>query len=336
MAQDHVPPSRLWGIHMPVEVGSDPIEQSFVGIGWSVLGDLSSIAPNREAFKSHYRVSYPGEPESRVPISAGVPYRFACEMRDGDGVIYPSKSDRTVNLGIVQGPVQHVPNARIEQTANRRRVRWVAHVPREDFSQAALYEIGSAVTLFQVSNYADEFLAAFAGKTLTPPIADVDNAEAVSEQIDETTDDFILGRLKTAITPDQFEQFTADLLRAMGYRARVTKRTGDGGIDVIAHKDELGFEPPIIKVQCKQIVSGIGRPDIQRLDGAIQHGEFGLFVTLGGYSADARVYEQMKPNLRLIDGSELSALIQQYYELLPSSAKVVVPLRRTLVPGNRS
>lgn len=27
------------------------------------------------------------------------------------------------------------------------------------------------------------------------------------------------------------------------------------GIDIIAHRDELDFEPPIIKIQCKQILA---------------------------------------------------------------------------------
>lgn len=37
----------------------------------------------------------------------------------------------------------------------------------------------------------------------------------------------------------------------MEYRTRVSPEGPDGGVDIIAHKDELGFEPPIIKVQVK-------------------------------------------------------------------------------------
>lgn len=326
-------PRKLWGIHMPREVADDPIAEGYVGIGWSDMGDLSQVSLNREAFKTAYRRTYPDEQETSVPVSAGVPYRFVCELKEGDGVIYPSKANRHVNLGIITGDVFRVPDARVEQTSNRRPVRWVAHVPREAFSPNALHEIGSALTLFQVANNADEFLAVYAGKPLKPLAVDVSSAEAVSEQVEESTDDFVLQRLKAAITAEQFEHFVAQLLQAMGYHARVTKRTGDAGIDVIAHRDELGFEPPIIKVQCKQIFSSIGRPDVQRLDGSIQQGEFGLFVTLGGYSPDARVYEQMKPNIRLIDGAELAAMVQENYERLAPAAKAVVPLRRIFVPG---
>jgi len=45
---------------------------------------------------------------------------------------------------------------------------------------------------------------------------------------------------------------------------RVTKASGDAGVDVIAHRDELGFEPPLIKVQCKQTLGTNGRPDVQK------------------------------------------------------------------------
>ena len=66
-------------------------------------------------------------------------------------------------------------------------------------------------------------------------------------------------------------------------------------------------------MQCKQILSTIGRPDVQQLHGAIENGEHGLFVTLGAFSAEARTYERSKPNLRLIDGTTLIELIYAHY-----------------------
>jgi restriction system protein len=74
-------------------------------------------------------------------------------------------------------------------------------------------------------------------------------------------------------------------------------------------------------------------PDVQKLDGAIDHGEFGMFVTLGGFSNDAMTYEQMKPNLRLIDGPALADLIYSHYTKLSPSTQRIVPLRRIYVPG---
>ncbi|WP_320929065.1 restriction endonuclease [Hungatella sp.] len=42
------------------------------------------------------------------------------------------------------------------------------------------------------------------------------------------------------------EEFVADLLKAMGYRTKVSPHGGDSGIDIVAYKDEL---PPRTMVQ---------------------------------------------------------------------------------------
>ena len=120
----------------------------------------------------------------------------------------------------------------------------------------------------------------------------------------------------------------------MGYHARVTQASSDGGIDIIAHRDELGFEPPIIKVQCKQMLGTIGRPDVQQLHGAIERGEHGLFVTLGTYSPDARTFERTKPNLRLIDGEALIGLIYAHYHKFEPRYQMLIPLKQSYIPGS--
>src|SRR3954471_20826207 len=59
-------------------------------------------------------------------------------------------------------------------------------------------------------------------------------------------------RSSTKLEGARFEHFVAHLLEAMDYRTQVTPASGDGGFDIIAHRDPLGLEPPIIKVQCKR------------------------------------------------------------------------------------
>ena len=138
---------------------------------------------------------------------------------------------------------------------------------------------------------------------------------------------------ESPLTPEQFEQFVAELLRSMGYYARVTSFSGDGGVDIIAHRDELGFEPPIIKVQCKQVLTTIGGPLVQQLLGAIQSGEHALFVTLGDYSSDAIRIERGKSNLRLIGGTDLVQLIFNNYERFEPRFKSLLPLKRSYTPS---
>lgn len=75
----------------------------------------------------------------------------------------------------------------------------------------------------------------------------------------------------------------------MGYNARVTQKSADGGIDVIAHKDKLGLEPPIIKVQCKSTTGRVNEKEIRELLGTLADGEFGLIVTLGSFAREAKM-----------------------------------------------
>jgi restriction system protein len=166
-----------------------------------------------------------------------------------------------------------------------------------------------------------------------PTDLDEDSAEEVSAQVEESTEDFIIKRLKNGLSPYDFERFVAHLLTCMGYHARVTQQSGDGGVDIIAHRDELGFEPPIIKVQCKQMLGNHGRPEVAQLIGVLGQGEHGLFVTLGGFTPEARKFEQSKPNLRLIDGVSLVELIFAHYDKFESRYQVLLPLRRTYVPA---
>lgn len=205
-------------------------------------------------------------------------------------------------------------------------------MPRATFSPSALHEIGSALTLFRVKRHAAEFLAFLDGTPGPGPEADPDpedEAEPTATRVDSYARDFVAAVL-VAMDPYRFEEFVAALLRAIGYRAAATQASGDGGVDVIASRDPLGIEPPIIKVQCKRTTSVIGGPDVQKLIGALAGGgdELGVFVTLGNYSTDAVHLERTRQNLRLVTGAQLVDLVLEHYEALDPMWKRMIPLRR--------
>lgn len=321
----------MWGIHLGWVTAATPKPPVDIAIGWERLGDLSALA-TREAVKARYTSVYPDEKPGAVPVKAGILYRFAQEMQIGDVVVYPSKPDRMINIGQIASAYAFKPTFDANYP-HRRRVTWLTSVPRAQISQPALYEIGSAITLFQISNNADEFLAAAAGQPFKPAEVDEGTAAELGVQAAETVEDFIIKRLKNDISAEQFESFIAELLRSMGYFARTTRYAGDGGVDIIAHKDELGFEPPIIKVQCKQILTTVGGPTVQQLLGAIQANEHALFVTLGDYSSDAIRIERGKSNLRLVNGADLVQLILNNYEKFEPRFKSLLPLKRSYAPS---
>ncbi len=157
--------------------------------------------------------------------------------------------------------------------------------------------------------------------------------EPNAERIETYTRDFIIETLLKELEGFRFEHFVAHLLEAMGYRTQVTQAVGDGGFDVIAHRDPLGLEPPIIKVQCKRTVSSIGAPEVQKLTGTLAPGgsELGLFVTLGAYSKDAQNLGRTRQDLRLVNGTELVGLVFEHYESFSPEWKRLLPLRRVYV-----
>lgn len=323
----------VWGLHINNVRGDTPIDRGYIAIGWHELGDVSGLAANRQAFKDAYARAIPDCKAGTIPVSAGQIFRFVHEMRQGDIVVYPSRHDRMINIGKVVGDYRYVVDED-EEYPHRRATEWLKRVSRDEFSQAALNEVGAAMTFFRVSSNPEEFLSALSGQPVGHQSEVDDQTVAlIAEQFEESTEDFVIRRLKDAQTAYEFEHFVAHLLQCMGYYARVTKASADGGIDVIAHRDELGFEPPLIKVQCKQTLGTNGRPEVQKLYGAIEKDEKGLFVTLGSYSSDARTFEQGKSNLRLLDGKELIELIFLHYDRFSPRYRALLPLKRTYSPA---
>jgi restriction system protein len=330
---------RLWGIHNDhPELGL--IEHGFVSVGWDDLGDLTHLDPNREAFKAMLREARPETKEGAIRVAGGVLYRFVHEMKPGDLVIHPHRPDSTLAFGRITGDYRW--DATSERHRHRRDVEWVdSSIPRQKFSQAALYEIGAAVTLFTVKRHATEFLAYFGFESpgeVAAPQEPTDETEVAEDdpnatRIEEWTRDYIIQTIMHELSGHEFEHFVAELLQAMGYKTRVTTASGDGGIDVVAHKDTLGLEPPIIKVQCKRTLATQGGPNVQQLTGALAPGgnELGLFVTLGAFSADARHIERTRQDLRLLSGPDLVELIFTHYERMAPAWQRLLPMRRVYV-----
>lgn len=324
--------STIWGIHAgrTGDAHSLFMKHNVVAIGWPAMGDLSKIPADRESFKAAVAKAYPNKKPGAIPNNAGQLYRLVHEMKPEDLVVYPSKLERRVHIGRVTGDYSFAPSN--ESYPNLRPVKWLKSFPRTHFRQGPLHEIGSALSLFQVKNYADEFLQALEGQFPSVPVKEDETVDAVQEDIEDTTRDFILKTLAQELKGHPFAGFVANVLRTMGYRTRESPEGPDGGVDIIAHRDELGFEPPIVKVQVKSAEGTVGDPVVTALYGNVDSQEFGQVVTLGTFSNQAKHFARGKSNLRLIDGKELVDLILRHYEDFDSRYKGVLPLKRVFVP----
>lgn len=147
-----------------------------------------------------------------------------------------------------------------------------------------------------------------------------DRIGEIYDEAQATLSNEILERLKSG-SPSFFEHAVIRLLVAMGYGdssvpdyAKVTGKSGDGGIDGIIQEDKLGLG--FIYVQAKRHTEGtIGRPMIQQFAGALpgKNGCKGVFITTSKFSKEAVEFAKHSPaHIVLIDGNKLANLMFMY------------------------
>lgn len=136
------------------------------------------------------------------------------------------------------------------------------------------------------------------------------------KKINETLMDDILSEVMK-LSPSAFEQLVIDLLSKMGYGAfenagRITKATGDEGIDGVIMEDKLGFSLIYIQAKKWDLDSSVGRLVVQSFVGAISgKGGKGLFVTTAKFTKQATDYANQQ-HIILIDGKKLAKLMIEH------------------------
>ncbi|HEU4452882.1 MAG TPA: restriction endonuclease, partial [Longimicrobium sp.] len=118
------------------------------------------------------------------------------------------------------------------------------------------------------------------------------------------------------IAPYAFEHLVRDLLEEMGYEdVRVTKQSGDKGIDVVATV-QFGITTITEVVQVKRHKGSIGRPVLDQLRGALPYFKAlrGTIITLGTFTQGCKevaIYPGAAP-ISLIDGDKLVELLVKH------------------------
>ena len=107
----------------------------------------------------------------------------------------------------------------------------------------------------------------------------------------------------------EFEHYIAELLRKHGFIVEETKKTGDGGIDLLAFSNEMLYKGKYV-IQCKRWSGTIGAKEVRDLYGVVlsENANKGLFITNSFFSEQAISFSDGK-NIELIDRSRLFELI---------------------------
>ena len=129
--------SRFWGIHTLND--NLFLKDNIIAIGWPKMGDLALVEANREAFKEKYVQVYPEAKKGNIATSAGMLYRFCHEVQIGDYVVFPSKINREVNIGVIEG--EYIYDSTQEEYVQTRKVKWLKHMPRMVLSLTGIHPI---------------------------------------------------------------------------------------------------------------------------------------------------------------------------------------------------
>ncbi len=143
-----------------------------------------------------------------------------------------------------------------------------------------------------------------------PPTATQSLRDLVLQHEEETRQ--ALAQRLSDMAPDEFEQFSKQLLEALGFDDMVvTQTTADGGIDGYGRL-RMGVVRISAAFQSKRWSNPVGRPEIQRFRGAIS-GEYdqGIFVTTSTFSKQAQEDSVKKGTvpIMLIDVDEIISMM---------------------------
>lgn len=128
-------------------------KESVVGVGWSELVGLPSVA-SEEELRARLAEAYPDEGQGARSQSFGQLRTFLFTINVGDLVLLPT-SGGTIHVGEVTGPVQERPElpAMLRFT---RSVNWIGSFNRAAVQQDLVYSLNGLQTVFGLNRGGDE------------------------------------------------------------------------------------------------------------------------------------------------------------------------------------
>jgi restriction system protein len=317
---------------------TDFVDAGAIAIGWGAVGDLAGR--DRQDLVQAVRNDY-GDNKA-APGIGGMLYRFANEIQIGDWILTPDSETRELHAGRVTGGYEFRADPLVEDFPHTHTVSWERVFSRDELSKRILYQLGSLLTVSKPS--AQDALRAFLDGTPLPESEADDSADAAASADDSTNtielyEDLrartgeLIARQVADLDGYETQDLFAGILRTMGYYTQVAPEGKDGGVDILASKDALGVEPPILKVQVKARPTTRSSPqDIRALAGLVTPpDERGIFVSTGGFTRDAETDARVV-RINTVGMDRLVELLLETYEQLDQDTRSLVPLRRLYVP----
>ena len=310
-------------------------EKNYVGVGWKQLGDLSKIK-SKEELERLFKEAYPDFAGAKFRMQFGQIARFRFEFQKGDYAITYNPEYRYYPVGKIVSDYQYVPDSPGDHN-HTYKVEWLGKISRDKLTLATKNTVGAIMTLFLLNDSArDEFLQLLAGGE--PAVeSEAENAPTEMDDLKRDVIDRAFEFIKDTILKldwDEMQELVAGILRAMGYKTRVSAAGPDRGADVIASPDGLGLEQPRIRAEVKHRNESMGAPALRSFIGGLRANDRGLFVSTGGFTREAR-YEAERSTIpvTLIDIDELADLLIRNYDNADTETKALIPLVKLYWPA---
>ncbi|MDX1969977.1 MAG: restriction endonuclease [Planctomycetaceae bacterium] len=306
---------------------------NYIAIGWNALGDLTKV-DTPEQIRQRYLEQNPAHKAPRANNAIAMIVKFRLVLKRGDRVTTYNPETRQYMVGTVDGDYRYAPDRPNHQV---RAVKWDGLVDRDRLTPSTRNTLGSTLAVFRLNDDAAEDVLSIlhgGGSKALLEAEEEDDLEQLKEDTIGRAHELIKDRI-LRLSDSDMEQLVAAVLRAMGYKARVTPKGPDRGVDVIASPDGLGLEEPRIKAEVKhRPKTPMGSQQIRSFLGGLRQGDRGLYVSTGGFSKDAG-YEADRSNIpvTLLALDDLATLVVSHYENFDMDGKVLIPLTRLYWPA---
>ncbi len=257
-------------------------------------------------------------------------WRFIHEIKVGDLVALPLKTQSSIVLGKVEGEYEYKELA--NNIKHIRRVKWIKTLPRSAFDQDILYSLGAFLTVGKIErNDAENRIK----KLLQEGGISTQGTETVTEEelvdIEENAKDQIVKHINSKFKGHNLARLVDAILQAQGYVTKLSPPGPDGGVDILAAAGPLGFEKPRVCVQVKSSSSSLDVKVVRELRGVMSkyQAEQGILVSAGGFTSQAT--SEAKDaffSMRLWDLGNLLGQIFKYYDKFDDELKAELPLKR--------
>lgn len=320
------------------------IQEQRIYVTWDELNVDISKLKDREALFAEMVERYGAKSPNRLHNWVRQVWPFAHELKKGDWIILPLKSQPAIYVGEVTGSYQFEPKGP-DPFFHWLPVKWIGEaVPRNHFGQDILNSLGAFLTICRIKrNNAETRIARMKANGWKPESIQAAVAPTASDDAEEgatvaaNTDLEAAGRdqigrlISARFKNHDLTRLVDAILRAQGYTTYRSPEGADGGADILAGNGPLGFGSPRLCVEVKSEDSPIGRPDVDKLLGAVSKfgAQEGLFVSWSGFKPN--VFKEMSPSffkVRLWTQKELLEALFATYDRLDEDLKAELPLKR--------